>query len=218
MVMGIEKESDTTAATSGTVTDFVGQIDNVVEELGLPFELFTNLKNEDDWSFVIKVHTVVEAALSSLLIYALKDERVSLAVNSLPLANRRYGKLAFAKQLDLLSDNAQAFVAKLALLRNSLAHRVGNVTFTFTTSTGPIKETAAACVEAAIAYTRADPAKHQKFFVWARANPKSLIWMVTGVLLSQIYPHKKSFDDEKFFHALFAHLKTRGVATRKMTP
>ena len=176
--------------------------------MGLPLQLFENLMDDDDWSFVIKVHALVEAAVSSLLVYGFKNEQLSTVANALPRGNRRFGKIAFVKQLDLLSDKARAFILKLSQLRNQLAHQIENVTFSFSSPTKRTREVANACVEAAIVYIGAVPTEHPDFFVWARANPKSLVWMAIGVLLTQIYPHSKAFHDEKLIQRVLAQFKT----------
>ena len=60
------------------------------------------LLKEDDWSFVIKGHAFVEAAVSHLLVTAIGKNELSRVVSNLELGNLRTGKLAFAEALDLL--------------------------------------------------------------------------------------------------------------------
>lgn len=101
------------------------------------------LVEKDDWSFLIKLHALIEAALSHLL-----AELISLSVKKylpddkkpkgleeffswLELSNKRTGKVAFVKALDVFPKEHRRFISSLSELRNQLVHDIRNVSFKF---------------------------------------------------------------------------------------
>ena len=101
------------------------------------------LLEKDDWSFIIKLHALVEAALSHLLAeligLAVKDylpdekkpEGLEEVFSWLELSNKRTGKVAFVKALDIFPKEHRRFIHSPSELRNQLVHDVRNVSFSF---------------------------------------------------------------------------------------
>jgi hypothetical protein len=111
------------------------KIDKAISLLEIDLKInegfLANLKNEDDWSFVIKSHAFLEAALSHLLSQALSEPALHDVFSNIETSNTKSGKLAFIKQLNLLDDNARRFIRSFSELRNSLVHDIGQVGFSF---------------------------------------------------------------------------------------
>lgn len=101
--------------------------------LGIPSGFFESLDDDDenDWSFVIKLHTLIEAAVSNLLTESLKRSELSDLFARLALSDKMTGKVAFVKQLGLLEKSELRFISSLSKLRNLLIHDVRNVNFDF---------------------------------------------------------------------------------------
>ena len=59
-------------------------VENLEKTLGMPPGFLSRLVEEDDWSFVIKSHALIESALSYLL-RSLTDHRAADIYDSLPL-------------------------------------------------------------------------------------------------------------------------------------
>lgn len=109
-------------------------IADIENQLGLPTGFLLSLyTHEDDWSFVIKSHAFLEAALTHLLADHLGKEDLLPVFAYLETSNVRTGKLAFVKAFDLLDKGARRFIHTLSELRNDLVHEVGNVNFKFDT-------------------------------------------------------------------------------------
>jgi hypothetical protein len=101
-------------------------------QLGLPVGFLRELYNrEDDWSFVIKSHAFIEAALTHLLAGHLGKPDLLPVFAYLETSNTRTGKLAFVKAFDLLDKGARRFIHTLSEIRNDLVHEISNVNFTF---------------------------------------------------------------------------------------
>ena len=99
--------------------------------VGLPRGFLVRLLDEDDWSFVVKIHAVLEAAVSQLLGEALGDPRLRHALEYLPMGESKTGKLALAASLDLISTQEKKFIKTVSELRNRLAHGIRDIGFTF---------------------------------------------------------------------------------------
>jgi hypothetical protein len=97
--------------------------------IGLPKDFIGNLMEEDDWSFVIKSHSIVEAALAHLL-GSVSDARLAKLFRRLPLAGPA-SKLAALEAIDALDAPTRGLIARLAKLRNDLVHDVSYLSFTF---------------------------------------------------------------------------------------
>ena len=107
-------------------------IADIETQLGLPTGFLISLyTHEDDWSFVIKAHAFLEAALTHLLADHLGKEDLLPVFAYLETSNVRTGKLAFVKAFDLLDKGARRFIHTLSELRNDLVHEISNVRFTF---------------------------------------------------------------------------------------
>lgn len=114
--------------TSERLGDLVPRIE---QQLGLEAGFFYALDadDENDWSFIIKLHALVEAAISHLLTTALERPELGELFARLDISNKTTGKAAFVKALVLLDEPARRFMSSLSELRNKLVHDVRNVNF-----------------------------------------------------------------------------------------
>jgi hypothetical protein len=95
-------------------------------KLKLPPDFFKKLLDEDDWSFVIKLHALIEAACSDLLLHRLNEPGLRNIVSRLELSNKSFGKLAFIKELELLGDESRRYISSLSEWRNNFVHNIQN--------------------------------------------------------------------------------------------
>ena len=106
-----------------------GSVKLLERELGIREGFLQSLKNEDDWSFIIKVHALLEGAISHLLCKALGHDQLSEVFSYIEISNKRSGKIAFVKALSLLEKPDRRFINSLSELRNRVVHDVSNVDF-----------------------------------------------------------------------------------------
>ena len=106
--------------------DFFG-VRQLEEDLRLPVGFFQDLAQEDDWSFVIKLHALIEAAVTHLLVETLARPSLHDIFSRIDISNVQTGKLAFADKLGLVSTDVKRFIRTLSELRNSFVHDVSNV-------------------------------------------------------------------------------------------
>ena len=96
------------------------------DKLCLPIDFFKKLLEEDDWSFIIKLHALIEAACTDLLLHHLDEPNLKNIISRLELSNRTSGKLAFIKELDLLGATSRRYISALSEWRNNFVHNVQN--------------------------------------------------------------------------------------------
>lgn len=99
--------------------------------LELPRGFYTRLFDEDDWSFVIKVSALLEAATTHVLVCRLGRPELDDDLTYVDYANPRCGRLKLLKSLGAISSEHYATMRKLAEIRNRIVHRVADVSFTF---------------------------------------------------------------------------------------
>lgn len=110
-----------------TEKEIVAQLER---QLNVPPGLFYKLKDEDDWSFIIKVHALLETALNHLVTNSLNRPELMPVIERINLDGQA-GKLAFATQLGLLGPEHLAFLRLLSSFRNKVAHKIQYVAFSF---------------------------------------------------------------------------------------
>lgn len=111
-----------------TLADLVPLLE---EKLGLKSGFFESLDRDDesDWSFIIKVHALIEASISHLLTEHLGRSELNDVFSRLDMSNKTTGKVAFVEALKLLEKSERRFISSLSELRNTLVHDVRNVNF-----------------------------------------------------------------------------------------
>ena len=111
--------------------DILSDVETFEERLSLPKGFYDNLLKEDDWSFVIKLSALFEAACTQTLVVKLGSPDIEDCFTHLEQSNSKYGKILFLKKLGAIYPVQAKFLEKLAELRNQLAHNISNAAFEF---------------------------------------------------------------------------------------
>jgi hypothetical protein len=93
--------------------------------LGLPNGFYNSLLAEDDWSFVIKLSALFEAASGQALAAKLQHSEIESELSYLEQAK----KISLILKLNIITKEQSNFLIDLASLRNTLVHNISNVTF-----------------------------------------------------------------------------------------
>ncbi len=91
-------------------------------KIGLREGFFAGLLTEDDWSFVIKLHALIEAACTHLLSDYFQDQNLSTFFSKLEFNDKERGIISFLEDNDLIGRSNSLFVSSLSDLRDSLVH------------------------------------------------------------------------------------------------
>src|ERR1700731_1022816 len=98
----------------------------VTKTVGISRQLLASLDHDDDWTFVIKMHGILEAVLNHLLLSRFDNPALADIISKLETNNERTGKIAFINACDLLPENARGFIRLFSQLRNRAVHDVKN--------------------------------------------------------------------------------------------
>lgn len=106
------------------------QLDNGIIDLqnkiGLPKDFFKNLLDENDWSFVIKLHALIEGICSNLLVFHFNEPNLEKIFSRLEMSDASTGKLAFLLDTKLIDKIQCKYISSLSQFRNKLVHDVKN--------------------------------------------------------------------------------------------
>ncbi len=181
---------------------FDDTINTFEEKLSLKAGFSADLIREDDWSFIIKAHALLEAAVSHLLTGVVNIPEFHNVFSQLELSNKKTGKMAFVKSLNLLKVEARSFIQKLSELRNELAHSVSNVNFDLDNYVSELDTNQKRAFSKAIKYFSPDETfqfrgQNVEVATWVIQNPKLAIWFSLMNLFSVIYLQQEFYDLDK---------------------
>lgn len=111
-----------------TLIPLFADLEKLETAIGLPPKFIEALTEEDDWSFVIKSHAIIEAAIGQMLALQF-DPRLSDIVHRMPLSGDRFSKISVIKKLELLDSPSIAVIQRIGQIRNRLVHDVKHLSF-----------------------------------------------------------------------------------------
>ena len=176
------------------------------QELGIDQYFLENLyKEPDDWSFVVKLNALIEAALTHLLVEDVGRAELRDAFANTELANAKTGKIAFAYTLGLIGKEERRFIQKLAEARNAFVHDVRRVGMSIPDFTKALKVDQRNEFFKAIRYfapagvTSIDFPDHpgvnvERFVV---ENQRLAVWFSAMNLVAVLYVHKTAAADHR---------------------
>jgi hypothetical protein len=143
------------------------------------------LLKQDDWSFVIKAHALLEAAVTQLLIANIGSPSLASFIQRLPLGGQ-FGKIKLCEELALLSDPQRKFIRWFSELRNPLVHRLEKVTFTFKEHVGSFtKEQARSWANAIVWFSQDDLEMQRTWKGIATSTPKYALYMCLYLVIGE---------------------------------
>lgn len=154
-----------------------GFIDTLGGKLKETNEFLASLADEDDWSFVIKSHALIEATVTNLITSALGDDRIYLTIERLPLSESQAGKIIFAKQLGVLEKPQIRFIKWYSELRNQLVHKVDNIEFNFLQYWASLDANQKKSWKDTIDWARESTEPSQDFCDLIEKQPKTALWL-----------------------------------------
>lgn len=171
-------------------------------------DLLLDLLTEDDWSFIIKSHAFLEAAVTEAIIHQLDDPRLLRVVERLPLSNDEYGKLSVAKDLDIVPKEQRACIKRLSELRNYIVHRPENINFQFEHFINGLDKAQKRRWQETIAWFQDSTGEWKKM---ALTKPKLVVWMSSFLIYTMLgvkkvelaYDRKLDSEERKTTQALW---------------
>lgn len=99
------------------------------QRLGLKSGFYQDIVTNDDWSFIIKLNALFEAACTHALSQRIACPELLDELAQLEFADRRKGKVKFLLSLSVVTKEQAEILFDLAKLRNTLVHNVDQVAF-----------------------------------------------------------------------------------------
>lgn len=106
-------------------------VEALIESLKTKNAKIGNLSDGDDWSFVIKVQTLIESTITNALLAKIGEDGLSKTLQVMPLVGDQVSKLSLSKDLEITTSAQRRFITRMASLRNQLAHDPKHDGFTF---------------------------------------------------------------------------------------
>jgi hypothetical protein len=151
----------------------------VEHRLGLPTGFCERLFAEDDWSFIIKLHALCEAVITTALTSAFGNPDLEPIFSRLEMSQRQIGKAAFARAANLVVDTEARFLYSLSELRNRLVHSVANVTFDLTRHVATLDINQRRNFVMAFGYwEQGDERAFEAVAKWVCEQPKEAMWRI----------------------------------------
>lgn len=157
-------------------------VEAVEPQLGLEAKFFRNLYKDGDWSFIIKLHALIESCLSRELVAVVEPEGLKSFVRKLDLAGGRTSKLELLKSVAEISSNELKVIRGVAKIRNRLVHDVRHVSFDLVKCLNQLTRreqdefVTGAC---AVFFNEEHPPKEERAATRADilAQPKAYLWL-----------------------------------------
>jgi hypothetical protein len=157
----------------------------LVDELREKGDFLHGLLKQDDWSFVIKAHALLEAAITQMVIANVGNEQLASFIERLPLGGQ-FGKIKLCEQLDLLPDAHRRFARWFSEFRNPLVHRLDKVTFTFGKHVKGFKaDEARRWVDSVVWFSKDDPKTQKAWKLIVRTAPKHTLFMGLYLIIGE---------------------------------
>lgn len=157
-------------------------------KLGIPVGLFFSLRDENDWSFLIKIFALLESALSYLLKTEIARKELDSFIDELPFKGRS-SKISLIQTLDLLDPLHLKYLEFLGQFRNDMAHDIKFAGFDLTAHIEKFTDNqlrefikTAACLEPTTEI-QINKNTRQKL----RATPRHFIWLGAMDCLMLVY-------------------------------
>ncbi len=170
------------------MTEYVweGAITTFGKRVGLPRGFVHSLAQEDDWTFVIKIHALYETALTHILATTFGNVKLREALAEIAMVD----KLKHASACGLFDKEDSGMLRALSNLRNKLVHSVDQVAFSFPAYLSDqdrkkrFLESFAQIWPDPIILPRNRQLKREAFVI---ENPKMTVWLWCQRILANVY-------------------------------
>ena len=157
---------------------------SIETELNVQVGFLRGLLKENDWSFLVKGHAFVEAAVSHAIVRTLEKPELNGLITRLELGVHSTGKLAFAEALNVFGTPERRFIRYLSKLRNDMVHDVSQVDFDLKNYVKSLDQNQLKGFTQAFGYFAGDPKKKvsdsrgtkMSLSEFITAEPKTAIW------------------------------------------
>lgn len=156
----------------------------MTDELKGKTDFMLSLLSEDDWSIIIKSHTLIEALVTELIVAKTEESDMKVVIERLPLSDKQIGKVRIAKNYDLLTSEERAFICRFSELRNQLVHRFENVDFNLEEYVSGLDKGQREMWQKAFTWFEEGIAEENSWKESTITNPKMAVWLSVFMFVS----------------------------------
>ncbi|MFT5114770.1 MAG: hypothetical protein ACI8P9_004110 [Parasphingorhabdus sp.] len=171
--------------------DYYKEVEEFECDLGIKVGFLESLVKEDDWTFVIKLHALLEIVVTDLLVHAIGKLEIDKEIASLDMSV----KLDFGKSLKFVAKEERRFIKELSKLRNFLVHDAKNTSFCFENYVGRMDQNQKKAFCESIGYsfdTYIGPeGRKTEKFQFIGDNPKISIWLNSMFAIAVLYQYRE---------------------------
>lgn len=160
-------------------------------DLGIAPGFFQSLLDEGDWSFLIKTHALLEAAVSHLISAAVGKPELNDILDKLNLNDDNRGKTGFLKAMNLLPVTHIRFIRAMCKMRNLAAHDVNYVSAT-------LPELLAAIPQGERLHLLPYGSNDAMWQRMLEERTKPVLWLHTMDVLAMVYTKKQELTPTVF--------------------
>ncbi len=153
---------------------------SVSQEFEEKYEFMLKLLKDDDWSFVIKSHSLIESLVTELIIAKIDESSLKNLIERIPLHGEPISKISIVKIYDLIPSEQLKFIKKLSEIRNSIVHKYENLSFTFEAYLTELDKNNNRNWKNILLWESQNPKQKKLINKTAYDKPKVAVWMVLG--------------------------------------
>ncbi|WNH10861.1 hypothetical protein [Thalassobellus suaedae] len=106
---------------------------NINQDYSEKFEFLKKLLTDDDWSFIIKSHSLIESLVTELIVNKIDENKLKAVIERIPLHGEIVSKISISKTYELIPSDQIKFLKNISEIRNNIVHKFENLNFTFET-------------------------------------------------------------------------------------
>ena len=161
------------------------------DSVSLPKGFFNDLPSQDDWSFIIKIHALLETLVTQAICSAVGKTELQGILGKLAFANSSTGKMAFARELGLLDSTQLNYLVVLTKIRNAYVHDISSIGYSLNTVIDNLNESERLNICKAATPIWEDDDK-KAYLLFLRTLPKRILWMCAlGVISNTMIEKEK---------------------------
>ncbi|KAA5846511.1 hypothetical protein F2A37_07700 [Pseudomonas chlororaphis] len=161
------------------------------QTLGSTSEQLIRFLEDTDWAMVIKLHAVIEATVTEVIVAHTNQDALKAVIERLPLSDNQAGKGKIALDLDLITRSQYSFLRKFSELRNNLVHKVENLDFDLKNFAKNLDREQRKTWKAAISWSSKDRPPQERLAEIFDINPKVALFLATLTLVTLLTVDKE---------------------------
>ena len=162
-----------------------GSIDTISEDINKNNDFLFELLNDNDWSFVIKAHALLETIITELIICKIEEAKLKPLIDKIPLHDTQVSKIKILKTYGLITKEQETFIKTLSEIRNNIVHKFENINFSFSKYVEGLDKNQKKVWKNKIVWFKFSEKTINDMKNLSLSNPKNAIWFSIFLYISE---------------------------------